>query len=74
MTAPLLPLAEAHAAYALFRVLTASAWKRAGELSSLLGRNGAGKSTTVCFQRPLRALSRATMICGERISPCEGDV
>jgi branched-chain amino acid transport system ATP-binding protein len=45
---PLLTLAEVHAAYGLSRVLHGiSLEARAGEVVSLLGRNGAGKSTTL---------------------------
>ena len=48
MSAPLLALEEVHGAYGLSRVLHGvSLEARAGEVVSLLGRNGAGKSTTL---------------------------
>jgi len=48
LTAALLTLAEVHARYGLSRVLHGvSLEARMGEVVSLLGRNGAGKSTTL---------------------------
>jgi branched-chain amino acid transport system ATP-binding protein len=48
VTRPLLALAEVHAAYGLSRVLHGvSLQAHMGEVVSLLGRNGAGKSTTL---------------------------
>lgn len=48
MNRPVLELAGVHAVYGLSRVLHGvSLEARAGEVVSLLGRNGAGKSTTV---------------------------
>jgi branched-chain amino acid transport system ATP-binding protein len=48
LTAALLSLAEVHARYGLSRVLHGvSLEARMGEVVSLLGRNGAGKSTTL---------------------------
>jgi branched-chain amino acid transport system ATP-binding protein len=63
----LLTLDEVHAAYGLSRVLHGiSLQARAGEVVSLLGRNGAGKSTTLKAIMGLVQVTSGSIRFGER--------
>ena len=69
MTGALLTLAEVHARYGLSRVLHGvSLEARVGEVVSLLGRNGAGKSTT------LKAIMGLVEVPSGRIRFAERDI
>jgi branched-chain amino acid transport system ATP-binding protein len=67
LTRPLLALAEVHAAYGLSQVLHGvSLVACAGEVVSLLGRNGAGKSTTLKSIMGLVEVTGGSIRFGER--------